>query len=88
MRVFQMAGEEKMDDWDELDPDAYWGWVGVGPRNRRTAGSANFHTLQDRPTSLFICPLDHMQRPRIRLTQDDVVVSASASLERSVSSTV
>ena len=30
MRVFQMAGEEKMDDWDELDPDAYWGWVGSG----------------------------------------------------------
>jgi hypothetical protein len=29
MRVFQMAGEEKMDDWDELDPDAYWGWVGL-----------------------------------------------------------
>jgi hypothetical protein len=35
------------------------------------------------PTSLSICPLDHMRRPRIRLTQDDVVVAASTSLERS-----
>jgi hypothetical protein len=65
MRAFQMAGEEKMDDWGRIGPGCVLGlnleWVrGIG----ETAGGANFHTLQDRPTSLFICPPEHMRKTK------------------------
>ena len=52
-----MAGEQKNGRLGRIGPGCVLGldleWVrGIG----ETAGSANFHTLQDRPTSLFICP--------------------------------
>jgi hypothetical protein len=78
MKVFQMAGEGKNGRLGRIGPGMHSGvglkWVcGIG---ETLALRISIH-YKIALLVYFICPLAHMRRPRIRLTQDDVVATVS-----------
>ena len=76
-----------MDDWDDWARHACWGWEWVCGIGETLAMRISIHYKIALPSFILSAHL-HMQRLRIRLTQDDAVAAASTHSRTDLSSTV